>query len=154
MKLLSIELANFRKFRKPITVSGFRDALNIVVEPNETGKSTLLLNMILQDINAGRGESGIRCNLRHELYPSLRCGLAVCRGPGDCSGSTHQKPVGIWLSHGVKRPRAYDLAAGDCWGATSFAALTPQPPSKVYLLNPQTGYWEYTRAGVRGIVGP
>jgi hypothetical protein len=42
MKLLSIELANFKKFRKPITVSGFSDALNIVVEPNETGKSTLL----------------------------------------------------------------------------------------------------------------
>ncbi len=42
MKLLSIELANFRKFRTPITVSGFSEALNIVVEPNETGKSTLL----------------------------------------------------------------------------------------------------------------
>jgi len=42
MKLLSIELANFRKFRSAITVSGFSDALNIVVEPNETGKSTLL----------------------------------------------------------------------------------------------------------------
>jgi len=42
MKLLSIELANFRKFRKPITISGFTDDLNIIVEPNETGKSTLL----------------------------------------------------------------------------------------------------------------
>jgi AAA domain len=42
MKLLSIELANFRKFRRPIIISGFSDALNIVVEPNETGKSTLL----------------------------------------------------------------------------------------------------------------
>jgi uncharacterized protein YhaN len=42
MKLLSIELANFRKFRMPIIVSGFSEALNIVVEPNETGKSTLL----------------------------------------------------------------------------------------------------------------
>jgi hypothetical protein len=42
MRLLSIELANFRKFRMPIIVSGFSEALNIVVEPNETGKSTLL----------------------------------------------------------------------------------------------------------------
>ena len=42
MKLISLELANFRKFRKPITISGFSDGLNIVVEPNETGKSTLL----------------------------------------------------------------------------------------------------------------
>ena len=71
---------------------------------------------VLGDINAGRGGNRIRDNLRHEWYPSLRCGLAGCRGPGDCSGSTHNKPVGIWLSHGVKRPRAYDLAAGVCWG--------------------------------------
>lgn len=42
MKLRSLELANFRKFRKPIAVSGFTDGLNIVVEPNEAGKSTLL----------------------------------------------------------------------------------------------------------------
>ena len=42
MILRSLEVANFRKFRNPIRVDGFTDGLNIVVEPNETGKSTLL----------------------------------------------------------------------------------------------------------------
>ena len=42
MKIRSIELTNFRKFRQPMTIAGFQDGLNIVVEPNETGKSTLL----------------------------------------------------------------------------------------------------------------
>ena len=42
MKIRSIELTNFRKFRQPMTITGFQDGLNIVVEPNETGKSTLL----------------------------------------------------------------------------------------------------------------
>lgn len=42
MKVRNLTLANFRKFRKPVTISEFSDGLNIVVEPNETGKSTLL----------------------------------------------------------------------------------------------------------------
>lgn len=42
MIINSLEVANFRKFREPLRVDGFTDGLNIVVEPNETGKSTLL----------------------------------------------------------------------------------------------------------------
>ncbi|MQB43196.1 AAA family ATPase [Rhizobium sp. ICMP 5592] len=42
MKIRSLSLSNFRKFRAPKTISGFTDGLNIVVEPNEAGKSTLL----------------------------------------------------------------------------------------------------------------
>lgn len=42
MILRSLEVANFRKFRDPLRIDGFADGLNIVVEPNETGKSTLL----------------------------------------------------------------------------------------------------------------
>jgi DNA repair exonuclease SbcCD ATPase subunit len=42
MKLRSLELENFRKFRKPIRLDGFADGLNIIIEPNEMGKSTLL----------------------------------------------------------------------------------------------------------------
>jgi hypothetical protein len=42
MIIKSLELANFRKFRDPLRIDGFTDGLNIVVEPNETGKSTLL----------------------------------------------------------------------------------------------------------------
>jgi len=42
MILRSLDIANFRKFRDPLRIEGFTDGLNIVVEPNETGKSTLL----------------------------------------------------------------------------------------------------------------
>ena len=42
MIIRSLEIANFKKFRDPLHISGFSDGLNIVVEPNETGKSTLL----------------------------------------------------------------------------------------------------------------
>ncbi|TYC83801.1 AAA family ATPase [Novosphingobium sp. BW1] len=42
MIIKSLEVANFRKFRDPLRIEGFTDGLNIVVEPNETGKSTLL----------------------------------------------------------------------------------------------------------------
>jgi len=42
MIIRSLELANFRKFRDPLRIDGFTDGLNVVVEANETGKSTLL----------------------------------------------------------------------------------------------------------------
>lgn len=42
MIITSLEVANFRKFRDPLRIEGFTNGLNIVVEPNETGKSTLL----------------------------------------------------------------------------------------------------------------
>lgn len=37
-----IALENFRKFRAPHEITGLTGGLNIVIEPNETGKSTLL----------------------------------------------------------------------------------------------------------------
>jgi hypothetical protein len=42
MIINSLEIANFRKFRDTLRIDGFTDGLNVVVEPNETGKSTLL----------------------------------------------------------------------------------------------------------------
>ncbi|MBE2993772.1 AAA family ATPase [Sphingomonas sp. CFBP 13603] len=42
LKLRRITANNFRKFRAPVKIDGLTDGLNIVVEPNETGKSTLL----------------------------------------------------------------------------------------------------------------
>lgn len=42
MILNFLEVSNFRKFRDPLRIDGFTNGLNIVVEPNETGKSTLL----------------------------------------------------------------------------------------------------------------
>ena len=42
MIIKSLEIANFRKFRDPVRIDGFSDGFNVVIEPNETGKSTLL----------------------------------------------------------------------------------------------------------------
>lgn len=42
LQLRRIALENFRKFRQPHEIAGLTAGLNIVIEPNETGKSTLL----------------------------------------------------------------------------------------------------------------
>lgn len=42
LRLRRITINGFRKFREPIQIEGLTDGLNIVIEPNETGKSTLL----------------------------------------------------------------------------------------------------------------
>jgi hypothetical protein len=42
LRIRSIEIENFRKFRRATRISGFTDGLNIVIEPNESGKSTML----------------------------------------------------------------------------------------------------------------
>jgi rubrerythrin len=40
--LRRIALDGFKKFRSPVVIEGLTDGLNIVIEPNETGKSTVL----------------------------------------------------------------------------------------------------------------
>ena len=42
MKIIAVELENFRRFRKPVRLNGFQPGMNVVVEPNEAGKSTFL----------------------------------------------------------------------------------------------------------------
>ena len=63
MILKSLELANFRKFRDPLRIEGFTNGLNIVVEPNETGKSTLL--------DALRAAFFVRYSARNDLTRSF-----------------------------------------------------------------------------------
>jgi DNA repair exonuclease SbcCD ATPase subunit len=41
MKLRALELEQFRKFDRPVRIAGLADGLNLVVGPNEMGKSTL-----------------------------------------------------------------------------------------------------------------
>ncbi len=40
--LRSIKVQSFRKFREPVAIEGLKSGLNLIIEPNETGKSTLL----------------------------------------------------------------------------------------------------------------
>ena len=42
MRIRELSIENFRKFRKLTVLNGFDNGLNLVCEPNETGKSTVL----------------------------------------------------------------------------------------------------------------
>ena len=42
LRIRRVALTNFRKFRDPFVIDGLTDGLNVIIEPNETGKSTLL----------------------------------------------------------------------------------------------------------------
>lgn len=63
MIIKTLEVANFRKFRESLRIDSLADGLNIVVEPNETGKSTLL--------EALRAAFFIRYSARTELVRSF-----------------------------------------------------------------------------------
>tara|TARA_R110000868_G_scaffold71398_1_gene209163 strand:- start:4777 stop:7398 length:2622 start_codon:yes stop_codon:yes gene_type:complete len=58
-----IAVENFRKFRAPVVIEGLTDGLNVVIEPNETGKSTLL--------EALRAAFFVRFNTRNQLAQSF-----------------------------------------------------------------------------------
>jgi hypothetical protein len=59
----SIAVEGFRKFREPIKIDGLADGLNIIIEPNETGKSTLL--------DALRAAFFVRHNTKNQLAQSF-----------------------------------------------------------------------------------
>lgn len=58
-----IAVDGFRKFRTPFAIENLSDGLNIVIEPNETGKSTLL--------EALRAAFFVRHNTRNQLAQSF-----------------------------------------------------------------------------------
>jgi len=58
-----ISVTNFRKFRAPVVIDGLTGGLNVVIEPNETGKSTLL--------EALRAAFFVRFNTRNQLAQSF-----------------------------------------------------------------------------------
>lgn len=58
-----IVIENFRKFRDPFTIDNLTDGLNIIIEPNETGKSTLM--------EALRAAFFVRHNTQNQLAKSF-----------------------------------------------------------------------------------
>ncbi|WOB78516.1 AAA family ATPase [Brevundimonas nasdae] len=58
MIVRELGIENFRKFRQPIRLTGFDSGLNLVCEPNETGKSTVLeaLRAVLFERHSSRSE--------------------------------------------------------------------------------------------------
>jgi hypothetical protein len=83
VKIKSFELNNFRKFRSPVRLDGFTDGLNIIVEPNETGKSTLLdaMRATLFERHTSKNElTKSYCPWDDEVAPSVSMcfGLEAC----------------------------------------------------------------------------
>ena len=62
LRLRRIALDGFRKFRTPTVIEGLTDGLNIIIEDNETGKSTLL--------EALRAAFFVRHNTKNQLAQS------------------------------------------------------------------------------------
>lgn len=62
LRLRRIALDGFRKFRTPTAIEGLTDGLNIIIEDNETGKSTLL--------EALRAAFFVRHNTKNQLAQS------------------------------------------------------------------------------------
>lgn len=62
LRLRRIALESFKKFRTPMVLEGLTDGLNIVIEDNETGKSTLL--------EALRAAFFVRHNTKNQLAQS------------------------------------------------------------------------------------
>ncbi|MBI1360560.1 MAG: AAA family ATPase [Alphaproteobacteria bacterium] len=58
MRVRRLRIENFRKFRKAIELAGFGDGLNLVCEPNEVGKSTVLeaMRAVLFERYSAKGE--------------------------------------------------------------------------------------------------
>ncbi len=73
LRIRRIALSNFRKYRAPFVLDGLTDGLNVIIEPNETGKSTLL--------EAMRAAFFIRHNTANRLRVAMR--LTVRRRPAD-----------------------------------------------------------------------
>lgn len=58
-----VAIENFKKFRDPFTIDNLTDGLNIIIEPNETGKSTLM--------EALRAAFFVRHNTQNQLAKSF-----------------------------------------------------------------------------------
>lgn len=63
LRIRRIAVDGFRKFREPMAIDGLTKGLNIVIEPNETGKSTML--------DALRAAFFVRHNTKNQLAQSF-----------------------------------------------------------------------------------
>jgi energy-coupling factor transporter ATP-binding protein EcfA2 len=74
MKLRALELEQFRKFDRPVRLSGLSDGLNVLCGPNEFGKSTLLAAVkgVLFERHSSKAEPVRRMQpLRGDAAPRL-----------------------------------------------------------------------------------
>ena len=83
MRLRSLELSDFRKFDRPVRLEGLGDGINVLAEPNEFGKSTLLaaIKAVLFERHRAKGKVGERMqHHRNATSPLLRMGFELADG--------------------------------------------------------------------------
>ena len=74
MRLRSFQISNFRKFDRPVRLEGLGDGINVLAEPNERGKSTLLaaLKAVLFEQHRTKGKVGEAMrHFQHATSPVL-----------------------------------------------------------------------------------
>lgn len=83
MRLRSLEVSDFRKFDRPVRLEGLTDGINVLAEPNEFGKSTLLaaIKTVLFEKHRARGKVGERMqHHRNATSPVLSLGFELADG--------------------------------------------------------------------------
>lgn len=83
MRLRSLEISDFRKFDRPVRLEGLADGINVLAEPNEFGKSTLLaaIKAVLFERHRAKGKVGERMqHYRNATSPVLRLGFELADG--------------------------------------------------------------------------
>ena len=83
MRIRSFEVSDFRKFDRPVRLEGLGDGINVLAEPNEFGKSTLLaaFKAVLFEQHRVGGKAGRRmCHIRNDTSPVLSLGFELAGG--------------------------------------------------------------------------
>lgn len=95
MKLRSLALNQFKKFTAPIRLDGMEDGLNIVVGPNEMGKSTLLdaLRAVLFEKYTSKARPIVALqNDRNQAAPVVQLSFELNDGPYKITKRFVKKP--------------------------------------------------------------
>lgn len=163
MKIVSLELENFRRFRAPLRLAGFTGGLNVVVEPNETGKSTLLeaLRAALFVRHSARTEltrsycptgddvapkvavefdvAGERWTIEKQFLRSSRVQLAGPRGRFESDAAEEQLQALLGFERGNNRGTDHDTrgALGMLW-VEQASALRVDEPNRLVRNNVRT----------------
>ena len=105
MKVRELGIQNFRKFRQPVRLTGFADGLNLVCEPNETGKSTILeaLRAVLFERHGSKSDR-IQSFRPHgeEVAPEVDLTFDLGGGPWKVRKRFLQKPEILLEGPGVR----------------------------------------------------
>lgn len=83
MRITSFEISDFRKFDRPVRLEGLGHGINLLAEPNEFGKSTLLaaLKAVLFEQHRVQGKAGKRmCHVQNATSPVLSLDFEMADG--------------------------------------------------------------------------